>query len=76
MAKTTSSSSFLQRASRKGKRVDLIASVGIKVATIASLCIVFTLAARSSLSNSSLKSSKGLIFYIKFNNIDFKIIDL
>ena len=57
MAKTTSSSSFLQRASRKGRRVFLMASTGISVATIATLWIVFTRDARSSVSSSSLNSS-------------------
>jgi hypothetical protein len=64
MAKTTSSSSFLHSASRNGSRVVLIASVGIKVATIVILWMVLTLLARSSVSSSSLKSSNGLIFYI------------
>ncbi len=67
MAKTTSSSSFLQRVSRYGRRVDLIASTGIRVATIETLWMVFTLLARSSVSSSSLNNSNGFIFYIQFN---------
>jgi len=48
-----------------------MASAGMSVATIGSLWMVLTLAARSSVSNSSLNSSKGLIFYIQliFDNI-------
>lgn len=69
MAKTTSSSSFLQHWSRKGRRVALMASTGIRVATIGTLCTVLILAARSSVSSSSLNSSKGLKFYIRSNLI-------
>lgn len=45
----------------------LMASTGMSVATIGSLCTVLILAAGSSVSSSSLKSSKGLKFYIGSN---------
>lgn len=71
MAKTTSSSSFLHSPSKKGRSVLLMASTGIRVATIGTLWMVLTREARSSVSSSSLKSSKGLIFYIRFDLIIF-----
>jgi hypothetical protein len=64
MAKTTSSSSFLARPSRKGRRVFLRASGGMRVATMETLWMALTRPPMSSVSSSSLNSSKGLIFYI------------
>lgn len=67
MAKTTSSSYFLQSASRKGRRVDLMASTGMRVATMETLWMVLTRLARSSVSSSYLNNSKGFMFYIQIN---------
>ena len=78
IAKTTSSSYFLHIWSKNGNKVVLIPYAGIRVATMGTLWIVFILAARSSVSSSSLNSSKGLKFYIRSNlilnnNLKFKI---
>lgn len=52
-----------------------MASTGMRVATIGTLWMVLTREARSSVSSYSLKSSKGLIFYIRFDLIIiFKIL--
>ena len=52
-----------------------MASTGMRVATMGTLWMVFTREAKSSVSSYSLKSSKGLIFYIRFDLIIiFKII--
>ena len=75
-AKTTSSSSFLQSVSRKGRRVDLMASAGMRVATMETLWMVLTRLARSSVSSSSLNNSKGFMFYIQINYMGARAQDL
>lgn len=64
IANTTSSSYFLTKPSKNGSNVFLIASADIKVAMIEILWTVLTRTERSSQSSSSLKNSKGLLFYI------------
>lgn len=64
IAKTTSSSYFLVKASKYGNKVFLIASGVINVATIDTLWMVFTLEARSSDSSSYLNRSKAFILSI------------
>jgi hypothetical protein len=70
IANTTSSSSFLQRPSRKGSSVERMPYTGISVATIATLCTVFTRLAKSSVSSSSLNSSNGFMFYINYRTFE------
>lgn len=64
MAKTTSSSSFLVKVSKKGSKVFFMASGVINVATIDTLWMVFTREARSSESSYYLNKSKGFTFSI------------
>lgn len=54
--KTTSSSSFLTKLSKNGRRVILMASVDMRVAMMGILWMVLTRTERSSLSSSSLKN--------------------